>query len=48
MQAFEAFTLQIISALEDEVLHAFIWNLKDRLKGEVRLYEPKILLRLQK
>lgn len=43
MQAFEAVALQIVGASEDELLHSFIWGLKDRLKGEVRLREPKNL-----
>ena len=41
IQAFEVVTLQIISTSEDKLLHTFIWGLKDRLKGEVRQYEPK-------
>ena len=43
MQAFEAVALQIISASEDKLLHSFIWGLKDHLKGEVHLHEPKNL-----
>ena len=43
MQAFEADALQIVGTSEDELLHSFIWGLKDHLKGEVHLSEPKKL-----
>ena len=33
MQAFEPVALQIVGASEYELLHSFIWGLKDRLKG---------------
>ena len=43
MQAFEAVVLQIVRASEYKQLHSSIWGLKDRLKGEVCLREPKNL-----
>ena len=32
MQAFEAVALRVPNAHDDEMLHAFIWGLKDRIK----------------
>lgn len=37
---FESIVLQVNDASNAEVLHAFIWGLKDRIKAEVRLRNP--------
>ena len=43
MSAFEAIALNIENSTDDELLHAFVWGLKDKLKAEVRLRDPKTL-----
>jgi hypothetical protein len=43
MSAFESVALKIDNSTDEELLHAFIWGLKDRLKGELRIREPKTL-----
>ena len=40
MQAFEAVALRIGDATDAELLHAFVWGLKDKVKAEVRLRNP--------
>ena len=40
MHAFESLTLQISGITEAEIMHAFIWGLKDRIKSEVHLRDP--------
>jgi len=32
------------NARDDEMLHAFIWGLKDRIKQEVRFKNPSTLI----
>lgn len=43
MTAFEAIALKIDDGCDAEFLHAFIWGLKDKIKAEVRLRDPKTL-----
>lgn len=43
MSAFESIALKIDNSTDEELLHAFIWGLKDRLKAELRIREPKTL-----
>ena len=35
--------MQIDNANDAELLHAFMWDLKERVRAEVRLCNPKIL-----
>ena len=40
LNAFESLALRISDASLAELLHAFIWGLKDRVKAELRLRNP--------
>ena len=43
MEQFQAIAMSIDNANDHELLHAFVWGLKDRLCAEVRLRNPKTL-----
>ena len=43
MHTFEGVALQIENAQDSELLHAFVWGLKDKVRQEVRLCDPKML-----
>jgi len=34
----------VLNAHDDEMLHAFIWGLRDRIKQEVRFRNPTTLI----
>lgn len=40
MTAFESIALRIDNTTDAELLHAFVWGLKDRIKSELRLRDP--------
>ena len=42
LNAFESLALRISDASPAELLHAFIWGLKDRVKAELHLRNPSI------
>ena len=41
--AFKATALAIPDASDPELLHSFIWGLRDRVRQEVRFRDPKTL-----
>ena len=40
----ESVALRVPNAHDDEMLHAFIWGLRDRIKQEVRFRNPTTLI----
>ena len=43
MSAFEVIALRISNATDAELLHAFTWGLKERIRQEIRLRAPTSL-----
>ena len=43
MHAFEAIALRVTNATDAELLHAFTWGLKERIRQEVRIRAPTSL-----
>ena len=41
MESFQAIAMSIDDASDAELLHLFIWGLKERVRAEVRLRNPK-------
>ena len=48
INAFESIALYIFDATDSELLHAFVWGLRDSKKYEVRHRDPKTLTEVEK
>ena len=48
MNSFESIALHISDATNSELLHTFIWGLKDRVKSKARLRDSKTLTKVAK